>query len=351
MSDASPNPLLSIVIPVRNDATRLRLCLEALRASTFRDYETIVVDDASTDQTPDVARELGAKVIKLDHNVGPAAARNRGAEAAAGTFLFFFDADVCVHPETVGLVADTFANDSSIAAMFGSYDLRPADQHFLSVYKNLFHHYVHQTGRENASTFWSGCGAIKKSVFLEMGGFDTGYSRPCIEDIELGARMIRAGHRIVLNKNVQVTHLKRWTLFGILKTDVLDRGVPWTQLILREKNLPNDLNLGFSQRVAAMFACLFVALVAIGFWFHPAWFALPVPLIAIVALNHRFYAFFVKQRSLWFAIRVLPMHVLYYLYSGAALAMGIASHVWNQRMKARPNIGPKPSVPEGPCPG
>src|SRR5262249_42843663 len=149
----------------------------------------------------------------------------------------------------------------------------------LSQYKNLFHRFFHQEGAYEASTFWSGCGAIKRSVFLEMGGFDTAaYERPCIEDIELGARLLRAGHRIVVRKEVEATHLKRWTLAGILRSDVWDRAVPWTELALREGHLPNDLNVTVLQRLSALLAVALVALFAAAGAVQPALLLVP-PLV------------------------------------------------------------------------
>jgi glycosyltransferase involved in cell wall biosynthesis len=325
--------VISVVVPVRNDPGHLRSCLQSLAASDGADREVIVVDDASTDETADVADSLGARVLRLERRAGPAAARNRGAEAARGEHLFFVDADVCVHPETVARVASAFAADPGIDALFGSYDLRPGASNFLSQYKNLFHHFVHQEGSAEASTFWSGCGAIKRSVFLEMGGFDARYARPCIEDIELGARLRRAGRRIALRKDIQATHLKRWTLAGIVKSDVWDRGVPWTELILRDRTLPDDLNLKLAQRVSAALAYAVVLALVAAPWRAlgmrtPTWLLVAAGLLlAIVAINRRFYAFFARERGAWFAARVVPLHVLYYLYSGVALAIGVARHV------------------------
>ncbi len=125
------------------------------------------------------------------------------------------------------------------------------------------------TPGEEAATFWSGCGAIRRTVFQAAGGFDAvRYPRPCIEDIELGYRLRAAGHRILLNKHIQVKHLKRWTLRGMVKTDVFDRGVPWTQLILERRRLPNDLNLQFTQRLSAMLAYSMLVYVALAAFFH-----------------------------------------------------------------------------------
>jgi hypothetical protein len=81
--------------------------------------------------------------------------------------------------------------------------------------------------------FWSGCGAIRRELFLKHSGFDESYARPAIEDIELGNRIHALGHRILLQPDIQCAHLKRWTLWGGIVTDIQARGIPWTQLIHR----------------------------------------------------------------------------------------------------------------------
>ena len=77
----------------------------------------------------------------------------------------FVDADVVMPPGGLGLIAEDFRRDPELAAVFGSYDDTPAWTTFISQYKNLMHHYVHQTSSESAATFWAGCGAVRKTVF------------------------------------------------------------------------------------------------------------------------------------------------------------------------------------------
>src|SRR5690606_7533586 len=110
--------------------------------------------------------------------------------------------------------------------------------------------FVHQQGKEEAFTFWSGCGAIRRSVFDALGGYSTEFRRPAIEDIELGARVRDAGGKILLAKDLQVKHLKKWTLKSILVTDVRDRGFPWSLLLAARREMPSDLNLTLSQRMS-----------------------------------------------------------------------------------------------------
>src|SRR5262249_41295744 len=161
---------------------------------------------------------------------------------------------------------------------------------------------------ENASTFWSGCGAIRREVFLSLGGFDAAYVRPSIEDIELGYRLARSGGRIRLAKHIQVTHLKRWTLWNILRTDILDRALPWTALIRRTGKLPNDLNLQNSGRLSAVCVYALSCLLIVGLWAPVAWLGCLASLAVILACNRQLYGFFVKHRGWWFFLRVLPLH-------------------------------------------
>jgi hypothetical protein len=183
---------------------------------------------------------------------GPASARNFGVRHSRGGIVLFIDADVVVRPDTIARVAAQFETNPGLAAVFGSYDDDPSAKNFLSQYKNLFHHYVHQTGEGEIRTFWSGCGAIRRSSFLALGGFDPTYTRPSIEDIELGYRLRAAGAPIRLAKHIQVTHLKRWTFWDIVRTDLRDRALPWTALIARTRCLPDDLNLDWASRASAL---------------------------------------------------------------------------------------------------
>jgi GT2 family glycosyltransferase len=239
------------------------------------------VDDGSTDGSAEIARKLATQVIEIENGPkGPANARNQGSRVACGEIIFFVDADVIIYPDTLQKVADSFAHSPGLTAVFGSYDDQPGDGHFLSQYKNLFHHFVHQQAKEDGGSFWSGCGAIRRESFFEVGGFDTQrFPRPSIEDIELGRRLKAAGHTILVNKTLQVKHLKRWTLTSLIKTDVFDRAIPWTQLIIAERNIPNDLNLEASQRWSALFTGFLLMFMAASALFHSHVILLPIILI------------------------------------------------------------------------
>lgn len=344
MTQETDAPSVSVVIPVYNGGPAFQQCLAALAATGYAHSEIVVVDDGSTDGSARLAGQYGCRVIHTAQpRSGPAVARNLGALAARGEVLFFVDADVAVRPETVSQVAETFARDPSLAALFGSYDDAPGAANFLSQYKNLFHHYVHQHSGEQAASFWSGCGAMRREVFLRHGGFNTAlYHRPCIEDIELGYRVTRSGGQIRLVKTLQVKHLKRWGLQSLLRSDILDRGIPWTRLLLREKAFANDLNLQTHNRLSVAAAWILAGSLAAGLVAPWLWLLAMIAAGLLLALNWPLYRWFSAKRGWPFALAVIPWHWLYYIYNGVSFAIGLAAHLLDQPLAAHPPALPQP---------
>ncbi|HMD97919.1 MAG TPA: glycosyltransferase [Terriglobia bacterium] len=275
-----------MVIPMHNAGDDLKQCLESLQRSEAQPSECIVVDDGSTDGSAKLAAEYGAKVLSTQGRYGPARARNIGAIAAEGDIVLFLDADVCVHPDTIPKVMAAFADDPELDAVMGSYDELPSATNFVSRYRNLMHSFVHQSSNREATTFWSGCGAIRRQVFLDAGGFDDQhYHAPAIEDVELGYRLKKANRKLALGPDIQVKHLKRWYLRGMIETDFFRRAIPWSELALRSGRMPNDLNLRISQRISVALAFIIVALGAYGALRWHVYFLTPLFAIFFILLS------------------------------------------------------------------
>ena len=325
---------LSVVVPVHNGGEGLRLCLQALAASARPPDEVIVVDDGSTDGSAALASALAAHVLTTSAGPrGPAHARNRGAEVATGEVLVFIDADVAVHADTLARMEALLAGEPDVAAVFGCYDDRPPARNPASLYKNLLHHYVHQHGAREAGTFWSGCGAVRRAVFWATRGFDETWTS--MEDVELGARLRQAGHRIRLCPEIQATHLKRWTLASLWRTDIFGRAVPWTRLILRQGRLSSDLNLDWRSRLSALaaWALLACALLVLAFGLLglgrlAIWPGLGVLLASagVAVLNADLYRFFFRRGGARFALIAAALHVAYLFYSSLVFVCLLVSH-------------------------
>jgi len=320
-------PKLSVIIPAHRDNTDFRRCLGAIDASTRSPHEVIVVSDGAPASARDFAREKGARVLRTPTAQGPAHARNEGAQAASGDVLFFLDADVLVHPDAIEKIARRFSDPSEHAALIGSYDDAPDDEAFLSQYRNLLHHYTHQHGNEETITFWGACGAIREEAFWAVGGFDADYERPSIEDIEFGHRLRETGYSIRLDPTVQVTHLKAWSAGSMIKTDVLDRALPWTRLLLEQGTLPNDLNVRRKERWSTI-AAFSLPMLLLGAWSMPVLGAPAAGIgIGFLVLNHSFYRYLQRKRGAWFSMKAVFWHWVYYLCCGTGAALGLLLHV------------------------
>jgi glycosyltransferase involved in cell wall biosynthesis len=307
-------PKISAIMPVFNGAEFIRTSLQPLSDMLTRGeiMELLVVNDGSTDDSVDIAESFGATVLHTGGRMGVGHARNIAAEAANGDILWYVDAVVVAHDDVAIKLRDAFA-DPTVTAVIGSYDDQPPAQNFLSQYKNLVNHYYHHRGSKEASTFWGGCGAVRKREFMAIDGFDTERFRlPSIEDIELGYRLC------LLLPDIQATHLKVWRFVDLIRTEMLRRAIPWATLMLERGEITDDLNVATGERLRAAFAgvlvlTIFAALVGLSPWWLPG-----LALLAAGVLNAELLRLFTRRKGYLFALGGLLTHQFYYVYSGAS---------------------------------
>ena len=315
-------PSVSAIVPAHNAEATLGDCLAALERQTCTPAEIIVFLDGATDSSEEIAHAYGAVVLKNDGlPLGPAHGRNAAAAAASSDLIWFVDADVIAAPTALELlVADMQSN--SAAAAFGSYDDKPRSRRATSLYANLRHHFVHQQGRRDATTFWSGIGLIERAAFLELGGFDAQkYPYPSVEDVELGMRLIDSGRRIRLVPEALGTHCKDWSLWRVWHTDIVRRAYPWTVLLHDRRTIARDLNLAKGESIKSVVAVLLILLCA-GAILQPL-LAIPAVLMAAtyVALNARFFRFLAERVNVSRLIAGASMHYCYHVYAAATYAL------------------------------
>jgi GT2 family glycosyltransferase len=292
-------PTLAAIVPATDGPPTLRRCIEAIAAADEPPNEIIVVDQP--------------------RGSGPAAARNAGVARARSDLVAFIDSDVVVRPDTFIRIRRAFANDSALAAIFGSYDDSPEAPGVVSGFRNLLHHHVHQMSAGPAQTFWAGLGAVRRDAFIAAGGFDeTRYSVPSIEDIELGMRLAETGERIELDPGLQGTHLKAWTLVEAARTDFARRGAPWTRLIWERSTAAYGLNLGWRHRFSALMSLLGIVSILARRW-------LPVvsAFAMLVALNRSFYCLLARRRGPAQALAGVGLHALHHAIGAASVPFGL----------------------------
>lgn len=336
MSESRALPFFSVIVPVLDGGAAFARCLAAIQASSFVDHELIVVDDGSRDGSTELARQHGATVLSTTGRAGPAAARNLGARAARGAYLFFVDADCEVAPTAFERAARLLCADPGLDGVFGAYDDAPGAPGWVAQVKNLHHAFVHRANAGPISTFWCGCGAIRRSTFEARGGFDAvRYPRGSIEDIELGYRIHAAGGRVLLAPEIQAKHWKAWTLASVIRSDLFDRGIPWMRLLLSGEGERAELNLGLRARLCA--AAVSLATAALMLTPIEPRLALAMPFAAgVVAVAERpFLAFVSAARGPRLAVAALAFLLVHYGVSSVAAFAGIALHLADARPQRR----------------
>ncbi len=312
----------SLIITAHRGGPMLEACLESAARLEPAPREVIVTMDGADPAVMEAANRRGFTVTINPSAPGVSVTRNAGVKAATGDIIAFADSDVLLRKDHIARLARAFADHPEAAAVIGSYDDQPAAPGLVSRYRNLLHHYTHQHGSHEAQTFWAGCGAVRRQVFVEVGGFDENYRLPSVEDIELGYRLRKAGHRIRLVPDWQVKHLKKWSLRDLIVTDIGRRAIPWTKLLRREQRLDNDLNIDHSSRLSAALVCAGVCLLPLGFFWRPAFLLGALLLALATALNWTFYKFLARTGGWCFAIASIPLHWIYYFGATVGFVIG-----------------------------
>lgn len=308
---------IDVVVPVYNAAAFIGDCLAGLRSAGFSDDEITVVDDGSTDDTAAKVRAAGLEPLHMGENTSAPAARNAGASRGTASIILFVDADVVVAPNVKALVKDFFSAHPDYAAVFGAYDAKPRAPARISRIRNLLHRHVHVEGAGEAVTFWTGLGAVRRADFQEVGGFDEDVTM--MEDIDLGIRLAARGCRIMLKPELQGTHLKAWSLWGMARTDLLHRAIPWTRLLSTPtaQKLPKTLNIGPTGKLSVLSVLGSLSGLAVSL-VNPA-IGLSICALALIWLavvNRRFIAVLIREHSVADAVTALPVLWVHYLMGG-----------------------------------
>lgn len=311
--------LASVIIPAYNAQTTLACCLSALRRQTLtpEEYEIIVVDDASSDGSAEVARAFGATVITQTVRQGPAAARNAGAAHAQGDILLFLDADCEPAPDWCAEMLRPLT-DPTVCGVYGAYRTCQTECIARFAQAEFEERYARLAQRKDIDFIATHAAAIRRDVFLAQGGF-----RPSMwgnEDVELAFRLSRSGYKLVFVPNAIVYHEHPSTLWSYLQTKV-SRGY-WRTLAYA-RHPPKALSDAYTPpwlklQVAGLVA---LSIATAGSVWRPSLLPLTLSLLAALLLTTVPFTRFV-QRTQPGLVWVAPWLSL---LRSAALALGVCA--------------------------
>ena len=228
---------ISIIIPNYNGEKTINKTISSLEHQTFSDFDVIIIDDASKDNSVSVIRDLiknkdNYKLIELKKNKGASNARNMGVANSKGKIILFTDSDVILKEDTVQKIIDSFKKYKDAAAIVGFPDKKSSFKNLASEYFNLRIYHNFMKLPEQIDILYTTICAVKRNAFHDVNGFNTKMKSE--EDPELGFRLSKAGYKIILNRDLTVLHYKYISFLGLLKND-FKRSVSRVKLLLREK--------------------------------------------------------------------------------------------------------------------
>jgi len=188
MANRNPKPSVSVIIPTYNRGWTLRAAVDSVLAQTYRDFELIVVDDGSTDDTVEILPSYGPDIQVLRQaNAGVSAARNTGVRSAKGAFIAFLDSDDRWFPDKLGVQVDFFASHPEAV-------ICQTEETWIRKGKRVNPKKVHQ--KPSGHIFKASLALclvspsavmLRKALFDEIGGFDE--TLPACEDYDLWLRV------------------------------------------------------------------------------------------------------------------------------------------------------------------
>lgn len=213
----------SVIIPAYNAEHNIGKLLDSIKRQSFGEFETIVVDDCSTDDTRLIAEKYPCTVIKSGKNSGPACCRNLGARHAQGDILVFTDSDCVLHKRWMENIRNRF-NPGETDAIMGRVMLGPSNYIGNSISALGFpaggaigFEKIWRVGPDGYTHSLSTCNcAIRKSVFNHIGGFDETFPYAGGEDSFFAYQMCAMGYKIKYCPDILIYHEARKSFSGFV---------------------------------------------------------------------------------------------------------------------------------------
>ena len=313
-----------MIVPNRNGAKTIGLCLEALFRSVHDNFEVIVVDDCSSDDSVTVIRAFPCRLTALSRHCGAAAARNVGARQSRGNLLLFIDADCLVREDTLQLAEELAAAWGKETVIGGTYTCRPHDHDFFSLFQSLFIHFFEGKKGHSCDYIAGHAMLIASETFRHSGGYPADFL-PLVEDVEFSHRLRARGYRLVMERELQVRHIFNFRGIRDSLHNAFRKSKYWVVYSLVHRDLLADSGTA-SHELKGTAILWFVLLITAGLnVYSPGLFFLLLFLgtgVGDILLNRKLFAFFCRCEGGFFATRAAGYYLLLY---PPAVAAGAAA--------------------------
>lgn len=321
-------PYVSVVIPAYNRQRTIEKSLKAVKDSSYQDYELIVVDCGSQDETCSIAKEYADRVIELHGKPSKSNARTSGIRVAKGEIIVNIDSDVIIRPDTLARIASFFSIHQEVDALTGLLSKEHPNSNFFSQYKNLYMHYIFRRLPERVTFLYGSIHAVRRGTAQP---YDAGFK--VADDTALGQKLFSYGKKIAFLKDLEVVHLKRYNLFSFIKNDFQ---VPydWAKIFLKYRgwrqlgrNKTGFAHSSKRQLLSVILAPTIFLTILLASFDH-SFIPLVLPLIFIwFFINFGFLAYLTRERNPFFGLLASFVTFLDNIVMASGILCGFAAHL------------------------
>lgn len=205
--------MISVILPTYNMGKTIGSALESIYKNDFKDFELIIADDGSTDNTSEIVKGYPARYVLLENNNGAAFARNRAAGLARGDILLFVDADMEIKEGLLRYVDEQFrTTDYDVIA--GAFSKEPKIKNIFLLFISTLSNYNYSRSSFVFSTHLAG---VRKKVFDELSGFDERHKGAVVEDYEFSQRLIAGGYKCKTDMKIEGYHNSDFTFYTLYR--------------------------------------------------------------------------------------------------------------------------------------
>lgn len=244
------NNLVSFIIPTLNRHDDLKETIQMLDKQNYRNYEIIIVDNNSSDNTNDIFKEYkNIKYYRLNENIGCVAGRNYGFSRSKGDIIIFLDDDSFPGKNSISKTMEIFLNNPDVGVItFNIKDYNTSIDEFEKYEKN---------GTSlNENYYWSGCGGAFKREILEKEGLLDEWGMESPYELSISAKAIRLGLKCVSNDEIFVFH--KWSGKGDpaeFRTSQKNFFIPTFKSYIYYLFKYSNYNLFFMKKIIWLFWC------------------------------------------------------------------------------------------------
>ncbi len=310
-------PKVSVIVPVYNGEKTIRQCIDSLLKQDYPNYEVIIADNNSTDNTSEIIKNYSVQLL-IEKKRGSSAARNTGAKIARGKILAFTDSDCILRTEWLRKLTEPII-EGTVATLGGTISAGKSKLEMIE--QKAYENYLETIKKEKfVKTVDTRNFAIKKGIFQKIGGFDEKVKGP--EDTDFGLRLVHQDYKIYFVNNAPVKHFHKTSFNRIIKVKYWQNY--WLSYIYDKKGLSTDeFRLNYK---LAVFSILCFALCLILLFinmYHLFAFCMLVSIFCLLSSNQ-------LLKSL---VRMDIQEIVYHLLSVISVRVGIISYLITSKLK------------------